>query len=114
MVDFDAYNYYSDRAKGKYYEFYLNKCKRDGLKPTRKLIDFLNIKNMKDVCNCPFMAGGHAFVLKMLLQGDIDVVHGEVVDNCGVLDFSELGVDIMSTPFLGKKRNSWFCYRLYQ
>ena len=49
-------------------------------------IDFLNVKNMKDVCNCPFMAGGHAFVLKMLLQGDIDVVHGEVVDNCGVLD----------------------------
>ena len=41
---------------------------------------------MKDVCNCPFMAGGHAFVLKMLLQGDIDVVHGEVVDNCGMLD----------------------------
>ena len=59
---------------------------------------------MKDVCNCPFMAGGHAFVLKMLLQGDIDVVHGEVVDNCGVLDFSELGVDIMSIPFFLAKK----------
>ena len=86
LVDFDAYNYYSDRAKGKYYEFYLNKCKRDGIKPTRKLMDFLNIKNMKDVCNCPFMAGGHAFVLKMLLQGDIDVANGEVIDKSGVLD----------------------------
>lgn len=40
--------------------------------------------DMVDVYNCTKKAG-HAFVLKMLLQGDIEVVDGKVVDNIGVL-----------------------------
>ena len=41
---------------------------------------------MKDVLNCNFMLAGHGFVLKALLQGDLEVVDGKVIDNIGVLE----------------------------
>ena len=41
---------------------------------------------MKDVINCPFLKAGHGFVLKALLQGDIEVMDdGSIKDNIGVL-----------------------------
>lgn len=40
--------------------------------------------NMVQVYNFHKKAG-HAFVLKMLLEGDIEVINGQVVDNIGVL-----------------------------
>lgn len=56
------------------------------------LLDYDNYNNhhkeynmsLVDVYNCHKKAG-HAFVLKMLLQGDIEVVDGEVIDHIGVL-----------------------------
>lgn len=42
--------------------------------------------NMVDVYNSHKKAG-HAFVLKMLLEGDIEVVNGKVIDNIGVLKY---------------------------
>ncbi len=85
LADFDAYNYYDDTAKTKKYESYLAACKKNKVTPTATLKDFLNIKTMNDVVNCPFIPAGHAFVVKALLQGDIEVVNGEVIDCAGIL-----------------------------
>lgn len=86
LADFDTYNYYSEKAMKKKYESYLNKCKSDGVAVTIKLDDFLNIKTMKDVVNCPFVPAGHAFVIKALLQRDLEVVDGKVIDHSGILE----------------------------
>ena len=54
------------------------------------LVDFDAYNNHKlgmsmvDVFNCNKKAG-HAFVIKMLLEGDIEVINGEVIDHIGVL-----------------------------
>ncbi|MBO5716357.1 MAG: hypothetical protein J6S23_08220 [Clostridia bacterium] len=87
LADFDCYNYYSRSAMMKKYESYVNKCKKDRVNPSLTPDDFLNIKTMKDVVNCPFMPAGHAFVIKALLQGDLEVTDsGEVIDHAGLLD----------------------------
>jgi len=86
LVDFDGLNYYSDNAKIKRYDAYVNKCKKNGYKPKETVNDFLNIKTMNDFYNCTFLSTGHASILKMLLEGDIEVDNnGEVVDKIGVL-----------------------------
>lgn len=59
LVDFDSWNYY-----GK---------------------DMTDPGTMKDAVNNPDRKLGHAYVIKMLLQGDIEVVNGTVVDKAGVL-----------------------------
>ena len=87
LMDFDAINYYSDTAKTKIYNSYINKCKKNGWTPKYTLDDYLNIKNMNDFYNASFVSTGHASVLKMLLEGDIEVTDtGEVIDNIGVLN----------------------------
>ena len=87
LVDFDAFNYYDDNAKAKIYNSYLNKCKKNGWIPKYTLDDYLNIKNMIDFYNTPFISTGHASVLKMLLEGDIEVDdNGELIDHIGVLN----------------------------
>lgn len=65
LVDFDAYNYY-------------NKDYKNGI--------YKDINCIKDAINNPRFKAGHAFVLKMLLEGDIDVVDGIVVDKSGILN----------------------------
>lgn len=42
-------------------------------------------KTIRDVIN-EYRPAGHGYVVKMLLEGDISVVDGEVVDNIGILD----------------------------
>lgn len=59
LVDYDGWNYY-----GKY------------------LTDPVTIK---DMVNDPRHRIGHSYVIKMLLQGDIEVKGGQVVDHIGVL-----------------------------
>ena len=86
LADFDTYNYYYDQAMIKKYESYVKKCKQEKKEPTATVQDFLNIKTMKDVMNCSFIPAGHAFVIKALLQGDLEVVGDEVIDHAGVLD----------------------------
>ena len=86
LVDFDAINFYSDTAKTKIYNSYINKCKKNGWTPKYTLDDYLNINNMNDFYNASFVSTGHASVLKMMLEGDIEVTDtGEVIDNIGVL-----------------------------
>jgi hypothetical protein len=86
LVDFDAFNYYSDEAKTRIYNSYINKCKKNGWTPKQSLEDFLNIKNMNDFYDASFISTGHASVLKMLLEGDIEVVGDKVIDHIGVLN----------------------------
>lgn len=43
--------------------------------------------NMVNVFNS-YKKAGHAFVIKMLLEGDIEVINGNVIDNIGVLKTS--------------------------
>lgn len=42
-------------------------------------------KTIKQVIN-EYKPAGHGYVIKMLLEGDIEVVDGEVIDNIGVLE----------------------------
>lgn len=85
LVDFDGFNYYSDFAKTKLYGHYIKKCKNYDLVPTHSLNDFIGIKNMNDAINCEFTPVGHSFIIKMLLEGDIEVINGEVIDHIGAL-----------------------------
>ena len=44
------------------------------------------MKSMKDVVSASFLTAGHGFVIKMLLEEDIEVKDGEVIDHAGVLE----------------------------
>lgn len=85
LVDFDGYNYGYPKAMELQHQAYLNKCKKQGTSPKQSLSDFLAIKNMKDVLSCPFLPAGHGFVIKALLQGDLEVSGDCVKDLSGVL-----------------------------
>ena len=85
LVDFDACNYNELCAMQKEYMAYVNRCKRNKVAPTLTEDDFTNIKSLKDLINALFMKVGHGCVIKALLQGDIEIVNGEVVDHIGLL-----------------------------
>lgn len=85
LVDFDGYNYYSTKAKEKLYNSYLSKCERNGVAPTKSLIDFLRLNTMRDVINCAYTPAGHGFIIKMLLEGDLEVVDNKVIDHINIL-----------------------------
>lgn len=86
LVDFDGYNYTYDGALKKLYKGYLNKCHNQKVKPMVNEEDFLNLRSVTDVVNCGFTPMGHSFVIKMLLEGDIEVVDNKVIDHIGVLN----------------------------
>ena len=86
LVDFDAVNYNEPCAMKKRYESYVNKCKQDKTPQTHTEADFLSIDSMKKLVDCPFMPVGHGCVIKALLQGDLEVKNGEVIDHAGILD----------------------------
>ena len=69
----------------KEYTAYLNRCKKDKVAPTLTEADFLNITSLGELVNSPFMKVGHGCVIKALLQGNIEVVDGVVVDHDGIL-----------------------------
>lgn len=47
--------------------------------------DFPAINSMKKALSCPFLAAGHGFVLKALLQEDLVVQDGTVIDKAGII-----------------------------
>ena len=100
LVDFDGYNFYSSKAKEKLYNSYLNKCKKNKIIPTHSLQEFLDINDIKDAINCGFTPAGHSFIIKMLLEKDLEVVGDEVIDNIGVLDANKKA--LIKTPHLCK------------
>ena len=89
LVDFDGYNYYYDKAKEKLYNGYINKCNKCGVKPTKSLEEYMNLKTIKDVFDCGFTSAGHGFIIKMLLEGDIEVIGDQVIDHIGALKCGE-------------------------
>ena len=85
LVDFDACNYNEPCAMKKEYTAYVHKCKKNKVDPTLTENDFLNITSLGELVNAPFMKVGHGCAIKALLQGDIEVVDGRVVDHAGIL-----------------------------
>lgn len=86
IVDFDAFNIYSEKAKKKRYESYVNKCKKSGHRVSLKEEDFMKINNIKDLVSCEFLPVGHGVALKALLEKDIEIIDGNIIDNIGLLD----------------------------
>jgi len=43
---------------------------------------------MINVVNCPYLQAGHGFVIKILLQIDIEVVDGNAMYRIGVMNIS--------------------------
>lgn len=85
LVDFDGANFYSTSAMKKRYQSYINKCKNDNALPVYDESTFTDIKTPKAYINSPFPSG-HAIVLKLLLDGEIEVINGNVIDHTGVLE----------------------------
>ena len=86
LVDFDGYNYGYDKAKEKLYNSYINRCKKNHVEPTKSLHDYLGLNTIKDVIDCSFTPAGHGFIIKMLLEGDLEVKDGQLIDHIGVLN----------------------------
>lgn len=85
LVDFDGFYYYSEEAKTRIYNSYINKCKKNGWTPKCTLNDYLSITNMNQFYDASFISTGHASILKMLLEGDIEVIDDKIIDHIGVL-----------------------------
>lgn len=85
LLDFDGFNYYNEEAMKIRYRAYVLKCKKrkEPVLLTEK--DFTDIKDMKSAVGFADTPVGHAFVVKALLQGDLEVVNGEVIDHSGLL-----------------------------
>ena len=95
IVDFDGYNYYSDAAKEKLFRGYVNKCVKRGVEPAQSLEDFLSLNTMRDVIDCGFTPAGHGFIIKMLLEKDIEVIGNKVIDNIGVLGAKGEAIELL-------------------
>ena len=85
LVDFDGFNYYEEEAMKIRYRAYLNKCKKEKRPIVCTEKDFTDVKDMKAAVNFAYTPVGHAFVVKALLQGDLEVVNGKVIDHIGML-----------------------------
>jgi hypothetical protein len=85
LLDFDGFNYYCEEAMKIRYRAYVLKCRKEKRPIVKKEKDFTDIKDMKSAVNFAHTPVGHAFVVKALLQGDIEVVNGQVLDHVGML-----------------------------
>ena len=87
LLDFDGFNYYNEEAMKIRYRAYVLKCKKRKEPILLCEKDFTDIKDMKSAVNFPYTPVGHAFVVKALLQGDLEVTEsGEVIDHSGILN----------------------------
>ena len=85
LLDFDGFNYYCDEAMKIRYRAHVLKCRKNKQPVLLTEKDFTNIKDMKSAVDFADMPVGHAFVVKALLQGDIEVKDGKVIDHSGIL-----------------------------
>jgi len=84
LMDFDGFNYYCTEAMKIRYRAYVLKCKKEKRPLVVSEKDFTDIKDMRSAVNFAYTPVGHAFVIKALLQGDLEVVDGKVIDHCGL------------------------------
>ena len=66
------------------YRAYVSKCKKEHRPILVGEKDFTDIKDMRSAIEFPHTPVGHAFVVKSLLQGDLEVVDGNVIDHMGL------------------------------
>ena len=85
LLDFDGFNYYNEDAMKIRYRAYVLKCRQQKRPILLTEKDFTDIKDMKSAINFADTAVGHAFVVKALLQGDLMVEDGKVIDPLGML-----------------------------
>ena len=85
LLDFDGFNYYCEEAMKIRYRAYVLKCKKEKRPILMTEKDFTDIKDMRAAVDFADTPVGHAFVVKALLQEDIKVVNGKVLDNIGML-----------------------------
>ena len=84
LLDFDGFNYYSEESMKVRYRAYVLKCKKEKRPILVGEKDFTDIRDMKSAVDFAYTPVGHAFVVKALLQGDLEVVDGKVVDHLGL------------------------------
>lgn len=84
LLDFDGFNYYNEESMKVRYRAYVLKCKKEKRAIEVGEKDFTNIKDMKSAIDFAHTPVGHAFVVKALLQGDLEVVNGNVIDHLGL------------------------------
>ena len=84
LLDFDGFNYYCEEAMKIRYRAYVLKCKKEKRPILRTEKDFTDIRDMKTAVDFADTPVGHAFVVKALLQGDLEVVDGQLVDHLGL------------------------------
>jgi hypothetical protein len=85
LLDFDGFNYYCEEAMKIRYRAYVLKCKKEKRPILKSEKDFTDIKDMKSAVGFAYTPVGHAFVVKALLQGDIEVVDDKVIDHIGMI-----------------------------
>ena len=84
LLDFDGFNYYNEESMKVRYRAYVLKCKKEKRPILVGEKDFTDIKDMRSAIEFPHTPVGHAFVVKSLLQGDLEVVDGKVIDHMGL------------------------------
>ena len=85
LLDFDGFNYYCEEAMKVRYRAYVLKCRKEKRQILMTEKDFTDIKDMKSAVGFAHSPVGHAFVVKALLQGDLEVVGDKVIDHVGML-----------------------------
>lgn len=85
LLDFDGFNYYCEEAMKIRYRAYVLKCKKEKRPILKSEKDFTDIKDMKSAVGFAHTPVGHAFVVKALLQGDLEVIDGKVIDHIGMI-----------------------------
>lgn len=85
LLDFDGFNYYCEEAMKVRYRAYVLKCKQQKRPVLMSEKDFTGIRDMKSAVGFAHTPVGHAFVIKALLQGDLEVIDGNVIDHVGMV-----------------------------
>ena len=63
----------------------LQSCVKEKVFSFIENFDFQKIDNIKDFISCPYLPVGHGVALKALLEEDIEVIEGKVIDHYGIL-----------------------------
>ena len=80
----DLFGMGSEESMKVRYRAYVLKCKKEHRPILVGEKDFTDIKDMRSAIEFAHTPVGHAFVVKALLQGDLEVVNGKVIDHMGL------------------------------
>lgn len=86
ILDFDGFNYYCNEAMKIRYRAYVHRCKKAKRPIEVTEEDFINIDEINEAIDFPYIPVGHGFIIKALLQGDLKVEGNKVIDVKGILN----------------------------